>query len=112
MEENELTGMLQSILGDPDTMNKLSSVAKELFGGEGRPDSDGESAEKPMETEKKLPSALQDFPFLSKLGDDKQVALIRALMPYLSAKRRSAAENMLRIMKLLKMSSVLSGSDR
>ena len=45
-------------------------------------------------------------PDLSRLGDENQIRLINALKPYLSPKRREAAESILRILKMLKLTDL------
>lgn len=86
---SDFEDMLSGILSDPKQMEKISSVARSLMGGE------TEEAE-PVFDEKVLKSIggmMRD-----KGGKDRQ--LLEAMRPYLSDKRRSKMDKAMKIARL------------
>ncbi len=87
---------LQKVLNDPETMNKLMGVAKELGVGENNTQESGEN------------SALNSIlPAISSVGsDDNRIKLISALRPFLSEKRAPYADSAVTILKMAKLSGL------
>lgn len=109
---------LNSILNDPAQMDKIAGLAKTLMGGEG--------AEKPPQQEQDrggdnlLGSLLggdeaEAMGRISRIlsavnsGDDNKTALLKAMEPYLSEKRRGKMDRALKIAKLAKVARLTLG---
>ena len=92
---DELEGRIQQVLGDPEQMAQIMSLAQSLMGGEGQAP-DAPDAPEP------------DGGMLSKLGtlfkqqggQSNQQALLKAMRPYLSEKRQRKMD---RAMQLTRM---------
>lgn len=103
--------MFNTILKNPDAMNKIMGLMQSL----------GENnvlQEKKSEKEEKvpLPFGLDNPEILLKLGtafqkissdDDPRLNLITAIRPYLNPKRLRTADQAMQLLKLSKMSSLL-----
>lgn len=85
---------LQKILNDPDTMQKLMSMAQSLGGSE--------AAEGAAPFPNMDPGMLGKISGLAAQGsiDPQQRALLQALAPYLSQRRISKLENAMRAAKM------------
>ena len=101
---SELEDRINSILGDPEQMEKISGLARSLMGGQ-------DSAE----MSKELPSELPFDPkLLSRLssvmnsgaGQFREQALLEAMLPYLSDKRRNKMDRALKLAKLAKLARI------
>lgn len=123
----ELEDKLNAILGDPQAMGQILSMARALSGGEGpaHPQEPDGPAPPPEETP---PSPLSGSPagdlggllgdldpeLLQKgltllqtyrTGDDRREALLNALAPYLSPQRRETLERARRIVRLTRVAA-------
>lgn len=94
----QLEDMINSVLKDPEQMNMISSLAQSLMG-----------AEAPQE---KSPTMELDAGMLSRIqrlmasGGDKpggSEALLRAMQPYLSEKRRAKMDKALKLARFAKL---------
>jgi len=110
---------LNSILNDPAQMEKITSMAKSLMGG-------GEIAQEQPEKQKdKEPGLFETFDpaMLGRLTkvvggmnhrDDKR-ALLEAMKPYLSQRRREKLERAMKLAKMIHIAEItfgtLGGSD-
>lgn len=107
---DDLEGKLSSILGNPEMMNKIMSLAQTM--GQNPPQA--EPAAKPAEGPA-LPNI--DLSMVQKLAglagqsniDADQRNLIGALRPYLSASRLSKLERAMRAAKMASMAGILTG---
>lgn len=116
----DFSELLQGVLKDPDTMQKLMGVAKNFLsdsgtetqtarGAEDAPASAKEASpseaeeERESETPPKSPS-----PSLMRMtaGNGERIALILALRPYLSPARRQTADNLVKMLKMLKLADL------
>lgn len=105
---------LNSILSDPAQMEKITSMAKSLMGG-------GEPAREQPKAEPKKDSGLFenfDPALLGRLTkamggmnrkDEKQ-ALLEAMKPYLSQKRREKLERAMKLAKMIHMAEIAFGT--
>lgn len=110
---SEFEDRLNSILSDPAQMEKITSMAKSLMGG-------GETAQEHSEPQtKKEPGIFEslDPAMLGRLstvmsgmnrGDDKQ-ALLEAMKPYLSQRRREKLERAMKLAKMIHMAEIAFG---
>lgn len=105
---------LNSILNDPAQMEKITSMAKSLMGG-------SETAqEQPKAQPKKEAGLFESFDpaMLGRLtkvvggmnrNDDKQ-ALLEAMKPYLSQRRREKLERAMKLAKMIHMAEIAFGA--
>ncbi len=92
--EGNIEDILQNVLKDPSAMKKLMGVAENLMGENKTPDSAGSSS---FKGEKEEADSIKHKP-----GNDERIALIRAIRPYLSEERRQTADNLAKMLKMLK----------
>ena len=98
---DELSSRLSSVLGDPEQMEKITRLAQSFMAGTGS----GTAAPK---AEEAAPDA-ELFKRLAQLmsmggGREKgERAMLEAISPYLSEKRRGKMEKALRIAKLVRI---------
>ncbi len=104
---NSPEDMLQSILNDPETINKISS----LFGSLG-----SEEKEEKEEKKQEAPSLPISPEMLMRISsmynkisneDDPRVNLLLALLPYMNEKRKNNTQQAIKLLKMSKMSSLL-----
>ena len=86
---------LGAILNDPQTMEKIMTMAKSLGGGQ-------EQSQQTASVPDFDPAMLQKVASMSRQGsiDKNQQALLRALSPYLSRQRIMKLENAMRAAKM------------
>lgn len=99
---DDFTEKLSALLSDKQGMEKIKSMAENLFSGqeENSPASD-------------ISSAAKLLPLISKfsaMGEDERVRLISALRPYLSAERKKRADKAIKILKAAAFVPLLSES--
>ncbi len=98
----ELEDMINSVLSDPEQMNKIMGMAQSLMGGE--------SQSQPREENRGVMDGL-DPKMLSKLRQlmggaqrpGESEALLRAMQPYLSEKRRVKMDKALKLARFAKL---------
>lgn len=97
---DEWQDSLNSILSDPEQMEKIAGLAKSLMG------SSGETPAAPPEKGALLSSVSQN--------ESREEALLRAMQPYLSQRRRGKLERAMklaRVARLAGMSGLLGSGD-
>ena len=121
---SELEDKINGILGDPAQMEKIAGLAKSLMGG-------GDSGDTPAEKTKSagggLDSLMQSLggsdgaidpamlarlsrAFSSGAGEKKQErALLEAMKPYLSEKRRSKMDKAIKLARLASIARIAMG---
>ena len=107
---DEMEAKLGAILGNPDMMAQIMSMAQSLGGGAPPPSP-------PQEPQPAIPEGL-DMAMLTKLAgmassanvDKDQRALLMALRPYLSQDRIGRLERAMRATKLASVASTFLGS--
>jgi hypothetical protein len=105
---NELGDKLNAILDNPGQMEKIAQMAQSIMGGESR---DGSAPTPKSGPDGIDPSMLMKLSALmSKSGvrDDKR-ALLEAMKPYLSEKRRKKLDNAMKLAKLAGIAEVAIG---
>lgn len=105
---NELGDKLNAILENPGQMEKLTQMAKSIMGGEGP---DGGALKPKNDSDLLDPSMLMKLSTLmnkSGVHDDKR-ALLEAMKPYLSEKRRKKLDNAIKLAKLAGIAEVAIG---
>ena len=120
----EFEDRVNSILGDPKQMEKIAGLAKSLMGGQTEPDegapSDGGSSAGGMgdamrslfgeggvdsETVGRIGRILS----ASGAGDGDKRALLEAMKPYLSEKRRAKMDKAMKIARLARIAKLAMG---
>ena len=101
---DELESRISSVLGDPEQMEKITRLAQSFMAGTGNNDT-------PPKTEAAMPEAelLNRIMRLMRTGGEKdkgERAMLEAISPYLSEKRRGKMEKALRIAKLVRMAKI------
>ncbi len=104
MEEN-FSGMLEEVLGNPEAMKKLMGVAEKLMSGsdKGEEPRGKEDKSSDFDGESKQASI---FKSEKKPGNEERIALILALRPYLSSERRHTADSLVKMLKMLKLADL------
>lgn len=107
---SELEDKLNSILGDPAQMEKIAGLARSLMGGGGAP---AEETPTPASSAPGIDAGL-----LQKLGGllggagqepDREQALLAAMRPYLSEKRRGKMDQALKLARLARIARLAMG---
>ena len=83
---------ITQIMNDPDQMKQIMEIAASL--GLGEPSS------APTEHSAEFPAELTKFLTQAQKKDEKQQALVRALLPYLRPAHQKRLENAIRVAKL------------
>ena len=110
---SELEDKINGILGDPAQMEKIAGLAKSLMGG-------GDSGDAPAEKTKSAGGGdgAIDPAMLARLsralssgaGEKKQErALLEAMKPYLSEKRRSKMDKAIKLARLASIARIAMG---
>lgn len=97
----ELEDMLNQVLSDPEQMNKIAGLAKSLMGG-----GDGStipSQNSPLPFDPKMMGKLQNIMGSSGAKSSSSEALLRAMQPYLSEKRRTKMDKALKLARMAKL---------
>ena len=101
---SELEDRISSILNDPEQMDRIAEMAKSLMGGEA-----------PQAPADMLPPELGDAALLGRLGrllrsakteDSRQEALLQAMKPYLSERRRGKMERAIQIARMARIAQL------
>ena len=93
---DELSGQIRELLGDPKQMAQIMDLAQSLMGGAAAPPAGEEAAPPPVP------------PRPADSGGERQ-ALLRALEPYLSEKRRRKLERAMRITRRAQLAKLAHG---
>ena len=96
----ELEDMLNQVLSDPEQMNKIAGLAKSLMGG-GEPSHPG-TQNSPLPIDPKMLGRIQSLMGSSEKSSSSE-ALLRAMQPYLSEKRRSKMDRALKLARMAKL---------
>lgn len=108
---------LQSILGDPNTMNQIMALAQSITGNAEGSDTSAQSGEENTPPEADLQSGGDLFSALGELDprllqigmrllseynseDEKKTAFLSALQPFIQERRRGKVDQAIRIAKL------------
>ena len=110
---------LNTILGDPQAMEQILSIARSLTGGEGNPpnptgseDCEEPPAPEPRQQTPSSPLSGLDPRLLGLAGrlmqeysavDDRKTALLNALRPFLREERRGRLDRAIQIARMTKM---------
>ena len=96
--------MIQNILSDPETMEKIGSL---LSGISGERENESKNEGLPMLENPEM--ILKMGKILQKMSgeEDNNTRLIMALKPYLSERRAESADKAIKMLKLSKMTSLL-----
>ena len=102
---NELEEQLNSILSDPEQMEKIAGLARSLMGG-----GDSAAPQRPPEEQGIDASLLQKMSSLMHSGGDgREQALLKAMAPYLSEKRRGKLDHALQLARLARIAQLAIG---
>ena len=118
---DDLMGMMQERLSDPESMKQLQELTQMLQSESGGSEDSAQSAQAETQGEQaegEGGSAGFDFGMLFKLqqlmqataGEDKDAELLLALKPHLKEERQKKVDKAVKILKLLSIWSVLRDS--
>ena len=99
---DELESRINSVLGDPEQMAKITQLAQSFMAGTGN----GSASPKPDADSLPDTDMINRIAHLMSLGGEKErgkKAMLEAISPYLSDKRRGKMEKALRIAKLVRI---------
>ena len=106
---NELSDQLGAILNDPEQMARINRLAQSLLGG-------GDALEGSAPVSSAAGEEGPDSAMLSRLGsllgqsgDQDQRALLEAIKPYLSEKRRGRLDRAMRLTRMAKLARLALG---
>lgn len=91
---------LSSILGDPQQMGKIADLARSLMGGEAPETAPGDAM--PDGIAALLRSAVSG-------GNDNTTALLEAMKPWLSEKRRAKLDRAMKLSRMAKLAELAMG---
>ena len=94
----ELEDMLNSVLSNPEQMSKIAGLAKSLMGGDDSPPTGPQTA--PPAFDERMLGQLQG---LMNSKSSSSEALLRAMQPYLSEKRRLKMDKALKLARMAKL---------
>ena len=106
---SEFEDQINSLLNDPGQMDKIAALAKSLMGGEAGETKTGKT---PAAEDGFDPALLGKLAGLLKKGgaqDGERTALLNAMKPYLSEKRRSKKEKALKLARIAKLAELAAG---
>ena len=101
---DDLSERIQSLLGDPDGMQRLKSMAESLLGGEEKPRAPEPQSD--IDISKLLP-LIQRF---NQKKSDKRTDLLEALRPHLSERRQERVDSAIKILRLIDMLPLIQES--
>ena len=112
---SELEDKINSILGDPQQMEKITNMARSLMGGggaESAPEGEGKAESDVLGGLGIDPASLQRLGrLLSRGGGQKpqERALLEAMRPYLSERRREKMDRAIRLARLASIAELALG---
>lgn len=93
---NELEQQLNSILSDPKQMEQIAGLARSLMG-------EGAQSAPPPDTGPDAALLRRIASLMQSGGEGREQALLKAMAPYLSEKRRGKLDNALRLARLARI---------
>ena len=102
---DELSSRINSVLGDPEQMEKITRLAQSFMAGTGNNDAPPKTDAAAM-PEAELLNRVMRLMRTSGEKEKGERAMLEAISPYLSEKRRGKMEKALRIAKLVRMARI------
>ncbi len=110
---SEFEDRLNSILNDPEQMDKIANMAKSLLGGDAGGAASGPQAAPATPFDGIDPAMLQGIgKIMSSMNDpqnDQKTALLEAMKPYLDEKRRSKMDRAMKLAKMARLAGLAFG---
>jgi hypothetical protein len=100
--DSNFSEMVQNVMSDSDAMSRLMEIAQGLMSGS---NSDSPT-ELQQESDKQDSHEAVNLMSKIKSGNDERIALISALRPFLSPERRKSADNLIKMMKMMKLADM------
>ena len=97
----ELEDMLNQVLSDPEQMSKIAGLAQSLMGGMDASPPDTQNV--PLPIDPKMLGRIQSLMGGSGEKNSSSEALLRAMQPYLSEKRRMKMDKALKLARMAKL---------
>jgi hypothetical protein len=105
---SDLEDKINAVLGDPKQMQEITKLAKSLMGG-GEKEEAAEKVPTPMEDMGIDPAMLKNLGRImgeSQSRKPEQQALLEAMRPYLSEKRRSKMDRAMKMAKFARIAKI------
>ena len=105
---DDLGERLNEILSDPQLMERISGLAGSLFGGEGRPEPQKEKHAAPPDDLGFDPALLARVAGIMRSQGEKREerALLEAMKPFLSEKRRNKMDKAMKLARLAGLAGI------
>ncbi len=104
--DGNMAEMLKGVLSDPSAMEKLMGVAQGLMGSMDKGGESGASEIPQNDGRDEEGAAIRTHIHDKRPGNDERIALISALLPYLSEERRQTADSLVKMLKMLKVADI------
>ncbi len=100
--DGNFSEMVQNVMSDPDAMSRLMEVAQGLMSGS------NVNTQTELQQDQEKQDSHEAANLISKIrsGNDERIALISALRPFLSPERRKSADNLIKMMKMMKLADM------
>lgn len=102
---SEFEDKLNSLLNDPEQMNRITEMAKSLMGGSDDGDKKGAAGGSDADMAAKIAKLLKK----TGAGENDRTALLNAMKPYLSSSRRDKMDKAMRIARLAEIAELAAG---
>ena len=96
---------LNSLLNDPEQMNRITEMAKSLMGGSG----DGDKKDAAGGSDADMAAKISKLLKKTGAGENDRTALLNAMKPYLSSPRRDKMDKAMRIARLAEIAELAAG---
>lgn len=97
----ELEDMINQVLSDPEQMSRIAGLAQSLMGGMDASPPDTQNSALPIDP--KMLGKLQKLMGGSGESNSSSEALLRAMQPYMSEKRRTKMDKALKLARMAKL---------
>lgn len=105
---SEFEDKLSSLMNDPKQMEKIASLAKTLMGGDNPGEKAGEGSDEPG-LDPGILKKLAGIIGKSGAGGSEQTALLNAMKPFLSEKRREKMDKAMKLARLAEIAELAAG---
>jgi len=106
---SEFEDRINSILSDPEQMNKITNLAKSFMGGESSRQSEGTDIVSQLGIDGATIGRISRLINAGNSGNNEKQALLEAMKPYLSEKRRVKMDKALKLARLAKIAQLAMG---
>ena len=106
---SEFEDRINSILSDPEQMNKITNLAKSFMGGENSKQAEGLDIGSQLGIDSATIGKISRLINAGNSGSNEKQALLEAMKPYLSEKRRLKMDKALKLARFAKIAQLAMG---